>query len=64
MFAYVSKDYVYKTQQELAQFEDTATAEALADEGEYFVCYELILCAIWIFTISYISPFIRISPYS
>mmetsp|Transcript_53490 Transcript_53490/g.93341 ORF Transcript_53490/g.93341 Transcript_53490/m.93341 type:complete len:657 (-) Transcript_53490:348-2318(-) len=34
VFAYVSKDYVYKTQQELAQFEDTATAEALADEDD------------------------------
>ena len=37
VFAYVSKDYVYKTQQALAQFEDTATAEALADEGEYLI---------------------------
>lgn len=33
VFAYVSKGYEYKTQQELAQFEDTATAEATADEG-------------------------------
>jgi len=43
VFAYVSKDYVYKTQQELAQFEDTATAEALADEGEFIVFIELII---------------------
>lgn len=35
VFAYVSKGYEYKTQQELAQFEDTATAEATADDGMY-----------------------------
>ena len=52
MFVYVSKDYVYKTQQELAQFEDTATAEALADEGMCAkLCLYDLLHTILLFTI-------------